>query len=75
MSIRHGYLIAFLRSISLPKQLQTLVPLPLYAGLTNAEQLQVFETTARGYRKVVIATNEAEVRGLAVMRGSAAHLT
>ena len=75
MSIRLGYLIAFLRSISLPKQLQTLVSLPLYAGLTNAEQLQVFETTARGYRKVVIATNVAEVRELAVMVGSSAHLT
>ncbi|KZV60896.1 P-loop containing nucleoside triphosphate hydrolase protein [Peniophora sp. CONT] len=45
---------------ALPKHLQTLVPLPLYAGLTSAEQLQVFEPTARGYRKVVIATNVAE---------------
>ena len=68
-------LIAILKPISLPKHLQTLVPLPLYAGLTNAEQLQVFETTARGYRKVVIATNVAEVRELVVMRGSSAHLT
>jgi len=45
---------------TLPKNLQTLVPLPLYAGLATAEQLQVFEPTARGYRKVVIATNVAE---------------
>ena len=42
--------------------MQTLVPLPLFAGLTTAEQLRVFEPAARGYRKVVVSTNVAEVR-------------
>ncbi|KAJ3023009.1 ATPdependent RNA helicase [Thoreauomyces humboldtii] len=34
--------------------------LPIYGGLTFEEQLQVFEPTPRGTRKVVVATNIAE---------------
>lgn len=37
-----------------------LMPLALYAGLPGAAQLQAFEPTPRGYRKVVVATNIAE---------------
>lgn len=37
-----------------------LMPVALYAGLPAASQLQAFEATPRGYRKVVAATNIAE---------------
>ncbi|KAK9828606.1 hypothetical protein WJX72_001006 [[Myrmecia] bisecta] len=37
-----------------------LMPMPLYAGLPAAQQLQVFQPPPRGYRKVVAATNIAE---------------
>ncbi|KAL7753895.1 hypothetical protein RI367_000827 [Sorochytrium milnesiophthora] len=38
----------------------TLMPVPLYAGLSQEEQMKCFDTTPRGYRKVVVATNVAE---------------
>ncbi|KAL9452417.1 hypothetical protein AB3S75_008247 [Citrus x aurantiifolia] len=37
-----------------------LITLPLYSGLSRAEQEQVFSPTPRGKRKVVISTNIAE---------------
>jgi len=36
------------------------MPVPIFAGLTNDEQQQVFESTPQGHRKVVVATNIAE---------------
>lgn len=36
------------------------MPLPLYAGLTIEEQLQVFEPTPKYTRKVIVSTNIAE---------------
>lgn len=38
----------------------TLLPLPLYAGLSATHQLAVFEPTPRNHRKIVVATNVAE---------------
>ncbi len=37
-----------------------LMPLPLFAGLTQQEQTRCFELTPHGKRKVVVATNVAE---------------
>jgi ATP-dependent RNA helicase DDX35 len=34
---------------------------PLHAGLSTDEQLRVFEPAERGHRKVIVATNIAEV--------------
>lgn len=36
------------------------MPLPLYAGLTVEEQLQVFDPTPKYSRKVIVSTNIAE---------------
>ncbi len=36
--------------------------MPLHAGLTTGEQLNVFQSAAPGTRKVIISTNIAEVR-------------
>ncbi|KAI7849071.1 P-loop containing nucleoside triphosphate hydrolase protein [Circinella umbellata] len=38
----------------------TLMPLPLYAGLTSEEQLQIFQPTPPHSRKVIVSTNIAE---------------
>lgn len=38
-----------------------LIPLALHAGLSTQEQLQVFEPTPPNARKVIVATNIAEV--------------
>ena len=46
---------------SLPRNAKRLTVLALHAGLTTEEQLRVFEPADRGSRKVVIATNIAEV--------------
>ncbi|OXV10645.1 hypothetical protein Egran_01597 [Elaphomyces granulatus] len=39
---------------------QALLPLPLYAGLTNEQQLYVFEPAPENTRKVIVSTNIAE---------------
>lgn len=44
----------------LPKNSLAVMPLPLYAGLTIEEQLQVFEPTPKYTRKVIVSTNIAE---------------
>ncbi|KAL1929926.1 hypothetical protein VTP01DRAFT_1080 [Rhizomucor pusillus] len=48
------------RSSTLPDRSLSLMPLPLYAGLTMEEQLRIFQPTPRGSRKVIVSTNIAE---------------
>lgn len=48
------------RMPSLPKTSQTLLPLPLYAGLSTEQQMYVFEPAPENTRKVIVATNIAE---------------
>jgi ATP-dependent RNA helicase DDX35 len=38
----------------------TMQVLPLYAGLSNDQQMRVFKATPQSTRKVVVATNIAE---------------
>ena len=45
---------------TLPRGFQYLKVLPMYSGLPHSEQMQVFKTTPRNTRKVVVATNIAE---------------
>ncbi|KAF8163050.1 P-loop containing nucleoside triphosphate hydrolase protein [Crassisporium funariophilum] len=45
---------------ALPPNASRLTPLPLHAGLSTDEQLQVFQPTPRGTRKIIISTNIAE---------------
>jgi len=45
---------------TLPRTASRLIPLALHAGLSTDEQLKVFETTERGKRKIILATNIAE---------------
>lgn len=45
---------------SLPSGSQTLLPLPLYAGLSTEQQMHVFEPAPENTRKVIVATNIAE---------------
>lgn len=45
----------------LPKTASQLTPLALHAGLSTEAQLQVFEPAESGKRKIIIATNIAEV--------------
>lgn len=44
----------------LPKEAPMIVPLPLYAALSPAQQLRVFEKVSGRKRKVILATNIAE---------------
>lgn len=44
----------------LPKDMPSIVPLPLYAALNSAQQQAIFHKLPRGKRKVIIATNIAE---------------
>ncbi|XP_065669629.1 probable ATP-dependent RNA helicase DHX35 isoform X2 [Hydra vulgaris] len=44
----------------LPKNMQSLLLLPLYGGLPMAEQLKVFQRAPPNTRKVVVSTNVAE---------------
>lgn len=45
---------------TLPNSAPRLNVVPLHAGLSTSDQLQVFQTSERGSRKVVISTNIAE---------------
>lgn len=48
------------RAATLHPKLKSLLPLPLYAGLTTDQQMYVFEPTPENTRKVVVSTNIAE---------------
>ncbi|KAL2256742.1 hypothetical protein VTK26DRAFT_1188 [Humicola hyalothermophila] len=48
------------RSISLPPGSQSILPLPLYAGLSTEQQMYVFEEAPENYRKVIFSTNISE---------------
>lgn len=47
--------------LRLPPNATRLLPMPLHAGLSTDEQLQIFQPAARGTRKAIISTNIAEV--------------
>lgn len=44
----------------LPKEAPAIIPLPLYAALSPAQQLKIFEKVKGRKRKVILATNIAE---------------
>lgn len=44
----------------LPKEAPAIVPLPLYAALSPAQQIKIFEKLTGRKRKVILATNVAE---------------
>jgi ATP-dependent RNA helicase DDX35 len=48
------------RSIDLPPGSQSILPLPLYAGLPTDQQMYVFEEAPENYRKVIFSTNISE---------------
>ena len=48
------------RSIDLPPGSQSIIPLPLYAGLPTDQQMYVFEEAPENYRKVIFSTNISE---------------
>lgn len=48
------------RAASLHPRAQSLMTLPLYAGLTSEQQLYVFEPAPENTRKVIVSTNIAE---------------
>ena len=48
------------RSLELDQKHGSLIPLPLYAGLSTEQQMYVFEKVPEGSRKVVFSTNIAE---------------
>lgn len=48
------------RSLQLHSETQSLLPLPLYAGLTTEQQMYVFEPAPENTRKVIFSTNIAE---------------
>ncbi|KAI0395984.1 P-loop containing nucleoside triphosphate hydrolase protein [Xylariaceae sp. FL0594] len=48
------------RSASLPPGASSLLPLPLYAGLTTEQQMYVFDAPPANTRKVILSTNIAE---------------
>ncbi|KAK4130855.1 P-loop containing nucleoside triphosphate hydrolase protein [Trichocladium antarcticum] len=48
------------RSLDLPPGSQSILPLPLYAGLPTDQQMYVFEEAPENYRKVVFSTNISE---------------
>ncbi|KAF9942194.1 hypothetical protein BGZ65_008280 [Modicella reniformis] len=43
-----------------PHKYSDILALPIYAGLASEEQMMVFESSERGTRKVIVATNVAE---------------
>ena len=48
------------RAVALHPRAPSLMPLPMYAGLSNEQQLYVFEPTPENTRKVIVSTNIAE---------------
>lgn len=48
------------RALMLPKEVDKLLVVPLYAALPSAAQLEAFRKPPNGCRKVVLATNIAE---------------
>ncbi|KAI1354179.1 P-loop containing nucleoside triphosphate hydrolase protein [Xylaria sp. FL0043] len=48
------------RSVDLRSGVQSLLPLPLYAGLTTEQQMYVFDAPPENTRKVILSTNIAE---------------
>lgn len=48
------------RAASLSTDAQALQPMPLYAGLTTAEQMYIFSPAAENTRKCIVSTNIAE---------------
>ncbi|CAL3972600.1 unnamed protein product [Diplocarpon coronariae] len=48
------------RAADLHSSAQTLMPLPLYAGLSTEQQMYVFEKSPENTRKVIVSTNIAE---------------
>ncbi|KAE8147245.1 P-loop containing nucleoside triphosphate hydrolase protein [Aspergillus avenaceus] len=48
------------RAVTLHPKAQSLLPLPLYSGLTSDQQMYVFEPTPESTRKVIVSTNIAE---------------
>jgi ATP-dependent RNA helicase DDX35 len=48
------------RSSQLPPGSKSLLPMPLYAGLTTEQQMYVFEEAPANHRKVIFSTNIAE---------------
>ncbi|KAI0485461.1 P-loop containing nucleoside triphosphate hydrolase protein [Xylaria cf. heliscus] len=48
------------RAIDLPAGAPSLLPLPLYAGLTTEQQMYVFDAPPENTRKVILSTNIAE---------------
>jgi ATP-dependent RNA helicase DDX35 len=48
------------RSAQLHPRAQTMMPLPLYAGLSTEQQIYVFEPAPENTRKVIFSTNIAE---------------
>ncbi|MCJ1232581.1 hypothetical protein MMC14_000534 [Varicellaria rhodocarpa] len=48
------------RAAALHPRAPSLMPLPMYAGLSNEQQLYVFEPTPENTRKVIVSTNIAE---------------
>jgi ATP-dependent RNA helicase DDX35 len=48
------------RSANLKPGAQSLLPLPLYAGLTTEQQMYVFDAPPENTRKVILSTNIAE---------------
>ncbi|KAK3314970.1 P-loop containing nucleoside triphosphate hydrolase protein [Apodospora peruviana] len=48
------------RSEQLPPGSKSILPLPLYAGLSTEQQMYVFEEAPVNYRKVIFSTNIAE---------------
>ncbi|GAQ41358.1 hypothetical protein AtubIFM55763_007797 [Aspergillus tubingensis] len=48
------------RAATLHPKAQSILPLPLYSGLTTDQQMYVFEPTPENTRKVIVSTNIAE---------------
>lgn len=48
------------RSVDLPPGSESILPLPLYAGLSTEQQMYVFDEAPVNFRKVIFSTNIAE---------------